>query len=108
MTVTDELKSAETKQAYDDFATDFAKLREDLAALKADLANLTQQGANDAKSAVKEGLSTAEDHTREAVETAADELQEIQKQAERAVRKKPLSALAGALAIGYFIASLRR
>lgn len=108
MAITDEIKSKETKQAYEEFLSDFAKLREDINTLKKDFSELTKQSASDAKSALKEGANTAEAQTREAVESAADELQEMQRQAERAIRKKPLSALAGAAAIGYFIATLRR
>lgn len=100
--------SRETKAAYDGLASDFAQLREDLKSLKADIASLGAAGAHDAKESLKEGVSSVEEHTREAVDTMTTEFQEIQRQAEKAVRKKPLTAVAAALAIGYFLSGLAR
>lgn len=113
MSVKDQLKQnetlgRETKDAYSDMASDFAQLRKDFGALKNDFATLTSAGARDAKGALKDGIADAEEHTREAMEAATSEMQEMQKQAEKAVRKNPITAVAGALAIGYFLARLHK
>ena len=113
MSVKDQLKQnetlgRETKDAYSDMASDFAQLRKDFGALKNDFATLTSAGARDAKGALKDGIADAEAHTREAMDAATSEMQEMQKQAEKAVRKNPITAVAGALAIGYILARLHK
>ncbi len=102
------LPESETKEAYSELASDFAKLREDLSTLKKDMAALSSAGVRDAKETLADGLASTEEQAREAVEAATSELQEIQKQAEKAVRKKTLTAIASALAIGYFLAASRK
>lgn len=91
-----------------DLKSDFARLKEDLKILKADIAAMSAVHAGEAKANLKEGLSSAEDHAKEAIDAASSEFQEIQLQAEKAVRKKPLTAVAAALAIGYFIGGIAR
>lgn len=91
-----------------DLKADMARLRNDLKELKNDMASMGSAHANDARASLKEGLSAAEVQARAAVDTATTELQEIQRQAESAVKKKPLTAIAAALAIGYFIGGIAR
>ena len=91
-----------------DLASDFERLKEDLRILREDLKAVSAAKASDAQEALKEGFSTAEAQAREAMNSAASELQEIQNQAGKAVRKKPLTAVAAALAIGYFIGGIAR
>lgn len=94
--------------AADNLSAEIKQLREDLKALKSDFSSLTATAADEAKSVFREKLSTAEEKVSDAVETGADELQEIQRQTEKAVRKNPLTAMAAAAAIGYFIAGITR
>lgn len=91
-----------------DIKRDLETLRDDLKTLKEDIAALGKARAETARENLKDGITNAEAQTKEALEDAATELQEIQHQAERAIRKKPITAIASALAIGYFIASLRK
>ena len=98
----------ETREAYSDLKNDFAQLREDLKAMQRDLSTLTGTGASTLKGAFKTGVSAAEDKAHDAVEYASSELHEIQSQAQSAVRRNPLSSMAAALAIGYFISSLTK
>lgn len=91
-----------------DLKADFARVREDIKVLKSDLAAIGAARANSAKASLEDGLSSAEEQARAALDTASTEFQEIQKQAEKAVRKKPLTAVAAALAIGYFIGGIAR
>lgn len=98
----------EEEASTGDLKADFARLKEDLNLLKSDIAAIGAARAEDAKASLKDGLSSAEEQAREAIDTASTELQEIQNQAEKAVRKKPLTAIAAALAIGYFIGGIAR
>lgn len=100
--------SAESKEALRELKDDFAQLREDISTLRKDFASLGATGASDLKNAVKSGLSKAEDKASDIAEYASSELYEIQKQAQRAVRKNPLSAVAAALAVGYFLSGITR
>ena len=92
----------------DDVKADFEQLREDLNMLKKDLAALLVDRTSEAKASLKDGVEAAEAHARAAVETATSEMEEIQRQAEKAVRKKPITAVAAALAIGYFLGGVVR
>ncbi|NNL88049.1 MAG: DUF883 family protein [Marinicaulis sp.] len=94
--------------AAGDLKSDFARLKADFKILKDDIAAMGAARAGEAKTNLKEGLVNAEDQAREAIDVASSELQEIQKQAEKAVKKKPLTAVAAALAIGYFIGGIAR
>ncbi|MEM8771302.1 MAG: hypothetical protein AAGD92_06610 [Pseudomonadota bacterium] len=91
-----------------DLAAEFSKFQRDLEALKRDIASLTQTGAQEVREEAKRRMNEAEMHAHEALDAASNEVQEIQRQAEKAVRKNPLTAMGAALAIGYFIASLRK
>lgn len=110
MAIAHDVKSAGTRDEAEspDFATEFSRFREDLDALKRDIAALTKTGAQEASDEVKRRVSSAEQHAQDALDTASNEMQEIQRQAERAVRKNPLTAVGAALAIGYFFATLRK
>jgi ElaB/YqjD/DUF883 family membrane-anchored ribosome-binding protein len=93
---------------YERLAADYSALKGDLKALRDDFAAFGAEAAHRAKGNVQTGLSAAEEQTREAVESAADEFHEMQRQAEKAIRKKPITAVAAALAIGYFLSAARR
>ncbi|WP_425408779.1 DUF883 family protein [Hyphococcus sp.] len=103
-----ESTSSETNAAYKQVSDDLKSLRDDLKALRHDFTSLSESAAGDAKQRLKDGFESAEEQTREAFDSAASELQEIQLQAEKAVKKKPITAVAAALAIGYFIGGVVR
>ncbi len=104
----DQDQLTDTNDAGADISAEIRQLRDDLKALKDDFTSLTATAAQEAKSVFKDKLSSTEDKVHDAVEAGASEMQEIQRQAEIAVRKKPLTAMAAALAIGYFIAGVTR
>jgi len=103
-----EFKPLKDDERFDRLAEDYSALKDDLKALRNDFAALGAEATHRAKDNIKTGLSAAEAQTREAVESAADEFHEMQRQAEKAIRKKPLTAVAAALAIGYFLSAARR
>lgn len=100
--------AAERKEAFDELKADFAKLREDLGMLRRDAANVGVAGAAEAKARLKDGASAASDKAAELTDYVSTEFFEIQRQAKSAVRKNPLSAVAAALAVGYFLSSISR
>ncbi len=93
---------------YETLAADLTHLRDDFKLLREDIAALGAAGANRAKKSFKDGLSSAEEEAQQAMELATTEFQEIQRQAEKAVRKKPLTAVLAAVAIGYFAGGILR
>lgn len=101
-------EAADDAQRHDKFSAELEKIRGDLAALKKDLSALTNAGAEEARMRLKEGVDEAEAQTRELMDTATSEFEDLRRQAERAVRKNPTTAVGAALAIGYFLAKLRR
>ncbi len=91
-----------------DFSSEIAQLRADLKALKDDLTSITTAATKEAKATLKDKISSAEERVSDAVDVGATEMKEIQRQTELAVKKNPLTAMAAALAIGYFIAGVTR
>lgn len=103
---------ASDKPAMDDalkaISEDLATFRKDFETLKEDVATLGAAGAERVEQTLKEGIETAQEKTRETLSEAETEFDEMRRQAERAVRKNPITAVAAALALGYFVSGLMR
>lgn len=99
---------SESRAAFGELSEDLKSLREDLNALRGDFTALSETAVKDARAKVNQGASAAEEQAREAIDSAASEMHELQTQVEKAVKKKPLTAVAAALAIGYFVGGLSR
>ena len=97
-----------TAQADDDLEAQVAQLQKDIR----DIAqSLTRMGENKVTEARKGAMSKAadlRDKGEEIVENVQDEFGAVEKQVKDAIREKPLTAIAGALAIGYVIAAITR
>jgi ElaB/YqjD/DUF883 family membrane-anchored ribosome-binding protein len=106
--VGEKVTSARTAQTADALERDVAQLREDLKRLRDDMLSLAGAATDDARQKARQKLSDAEETLHNVVDTGASELAEIQRQAEKAVRKNPLSAVGAALALGYFFSTLTR
>ena len=95
-------------EALNAIAEDFAKFRKDFDGLKSDVAALGAASAEEVETKLRRGAETAQADMRSAINDAESELDDIRRQAEKAVRKNPITAVAAALALGYFASGLMR
>lgn len=96
------------RESAQELRADFEQLREDLAQLRRDLMDLGAARASQMKSAAKTRLARTGERARDAADYASGELQHMRTQTEETVRNHPLTAVAAALAVGYFFSLIMR
>lgn len=105
---TGKLDKDEAKPGTTDLENEIAQLREDVAKLHEQLARTGEQTIETARRAANEGT----EHLRAKGEAAVDALKanagDLERQVTDKVREKPLTSLAVAAGIGYFLALLSR
>lgn len=97
-----------TKAKPEDLEAEIARLREDVARLTEQLAATGQHSYAAAKRAATEGAEQLRVKGEAAVESIRANATDLEKQVSDAVREKPISSLAIAVGIGYFLALLSR
>jgi ElaB/YqjD/DUF883 family membrane-anchored ribosome-binding protein len=85
-----------------------ARLQEDLKSIAATIAAMADDRATEAKGAAKGQVRNLMRTGQQAVDTVQDEFSEMEKQIKDTIRAKPLTAVAGAVAIGFCLALLTR
>jgi ElaB/YqjD/DUF883 family membrane-anchored ribosome-binding protein len=85
-----------------------ARLQEDLKSIAATIAAMADDKATEAKGAAKGRVQNLVRTGQQAVDTVQDELGDMEKQIKDTIRAKPLTAVAGAVAIGFCLALLTR
>lgn len=97
-----------TERSVSELESDLKQLREDVAKLTEQLAKTGQHSYGAAKRAASEGLDHLKNQSGAAVEGLKDNAREIEDQVAARVREKPITALAIAAGIGYFMALISR
>jgi ElaB/YqjD/DUF883 family membrane-anchored ribosome-binding protein len=97
-----------TKAKPEDLEAEIARLREDVARLSAQLSATGQHSYSAAKRAATEGAEQLRVKGEAAMENIRTNASDLEKQVSEAVREKPISSLAIAVGIGYFLALLSR
>lgn len=100
--------NSESYMAYKQLTDDLKTLQADLSALRRDVGEMSGTAAADAKHRLEAGIASVQAQARDVIDSAASELRDFELQAENAVKKRPITAVAAALAIGFFIGSLAR
>jgi ElaB/YqjD/DUF883 family membrane-anchored ribosome-binding protein len=98
----------ETERTVSDIEADLRQLREDVAKLAEQLAKTGQHSYGAARRAASEGLEQLRVQGEAAVEGLKDNAHDIEDQMTAKVREKPITALAIAAGVGYFLALLTR
>jgi ElaB/YqjD/DUF883 family membrane-anchored ribosome-binding protein len=99
-------KPDEVTQA--DLEADIRQLREDVAKLTEQLAQTGQHSFNAARRAASEGVEALRAQGEAAVDQLKTNARDLEDQVAVKVREKPITALAIALGVGYFLALLSR
>lgn len=97
-----------TKATPEDLEAEIARLREDVARLTDQLARTGEHTVSAAKRAARDGADHVRARGEAAVEALRSNAGDVEQQVTDAVREKPITALAIAAGIGYFLAMLSR
>lgn len=92
----------------DDLAAQVTQLQNDLKSITATLAGLAEDKVNDAQSIAKREAKNLAKSGQNAVEDIQDEFGQLEKQIKDTIREKPLTAVAGAIALGFVLAVVSR
>lgn len=85
-----------------------ARLQEDLKAIATSIAGLAEEKVSDARSLAKRETRQFVRAGQHAVEEVTDEFGHMEKQIKDTIREKPLTAVAGAIALGFLLAVISR
>lgn len=85
-----------------------AQLQKDLKSIASTLSGLAGEKVSDAQSAAKKELDNLARAGQDKVAEVQDEFGHLEKQLKDTIRQKPLTAVAGAVAIGFLLAVITR
>jgi ElaB/YqjD/DUF883 family membrane-anchored ribosome-binding protein len=92
----------------DDLSEQIQQLQADLKSIAATLANLAEDKVNEAQSMARREVKNLAKSGQHAVEDVQDEFGALEKQIKDTIREKPLTAVAGAIALGFILAVVSR
>lgn len=92
----------------DDLSTQVQQLQDDLKTIAATLATMAEDKVGEARSMAKREARHLANAGQQAVEDAQDEFGQLEKQIKDTIREKPLTAVAGAIALGFILAVVSR
>ena len=100
--------SSRSRRAEPDLEAQVQQLQDDIKGIAASLASLAEQKVGEAQSVAKRELRNLKAQGEQAVEDAQDEFGALEKQLKDTIREKPLTAVAGAVALGFILAVVSR
>jgi ElaB/YqjD/DUF883 family membrane-anchored ribosome-binding protein len=100
--------AASTRTREDELSAQISQLQADMKAIASTLAGLAEEKVADAQSMAKRQASSLARSGQQAVEDVQDEFGQIERQIKDTIREKPLTAVAGAIALGYILAVVSR
>ncbi|WP_423067055.1 DUF883 family protein [Devosia sp. CN2-171] len=92
----------------DDLSAQVQQLQDDLKSIASTLASLAEGKVNDAQSMAKREVKNVAKAGQHVLEDAQDEFGQLEKQIKDTIREKPLTAVAGAIALGFVLAVVSR
>jgi ElaB/YqjD/DUF883 family membrane-anchored ribosome-binding protein len=104
-------KPATTRPARsreDQLEDQISRLQDDLKAVTATLARLSSEKVNEARQSAKSEYRQLVQSGQDVIDSATDQAGALEKQLKDTIREKPLTAVAGAIGIGFLFALLSR
>ncbi len=92
----------------DDLEHQVAQLEADIRSITHTLGRMGELGVGEVKQRAKAQANYVAHKSQSAVEAVQDEFSDIEKQLKDTIRDKPLTAVAGALALGFVLAVITR
>ncbi len=101
-------RSRASRANPDDLEAQVAQLQSDLKSITQTLTRMGETQVDNVRSAAKSQAKTLVDRGQSALDDAQDEFGAIEKQIKDTIREKPLTAVAGAIALGFVLAVVTR
>lgn len=101
-------RAAARQSREDELSAQVHQLQTDLKSIAATLANLAEDKVSDAQRLAKREVKNLAKNGQHAVEDIQDEFGQLEKQIKDTIREKPLTAVAGAIALGFVLAVVSR
>jgi ElaB/YqjD/DUF883 family membrane-anchored ribosome-binding protein len=100
--------AASAESHEDELGDQISQLQADMKAIAQTLAGLAEDKVNEAQSVAKREVKNVTKAGQNAIEDAQDEFNQLERQIKDTIREKPLTAVAGAIALGYILAVVSR
>ena len=101
-------RAAAASSREDDLSDQISQLQSDMKAIADTLAGLAGDKVSEAQSVAKREVKNVAKAGQNAIEEAQDEFNQLERQIKDTIRDKPLTAVAGAIALGYILAIVSR
>ena len=101
-------RAAAARRREPDLEAQIEQLQNDLKGIASTLATLAEKKVDEAQSLAKREFKHLKSQGQSAVEDAQDEFGQLEKQIKDTIREKPLTAVAGAIALGFILAVVSR
>lgn len=101
-------RRSRSKASEDDLSAQVEQLQDDLKTIAATLANIAEEKVGEAQSVAKREAKNLAKSGQDVVEDVQDEFSALEKQIKDKIREKPLTAMAGAIALGFIMAVVTR
>lgn len=101
-------RRAAARHREDELSDQVQQLQADLRSIATTLAGLAEDKVNDAQKVAKREVKNLARSSQHAVEDVQDEFGQLEKQIKDTIREKPLTAVAGAIALGFVLAVVSR
>lgn len=98
----------QSQSREDDLSAQVQQLQSDLKSIASTLASLAEDKVNDAQKVAKREVKHLAHSGQSALEDVQDEFGQLEKQIKDTIREKPLTAVAGAIALGFILAVVSR
>ena|SRR5579862_572768 len=95
-------------KTQEDIESQLEQLQEDIHSITNTLTRLGKTSVNEARSTAQRGAHDLADRGQSMLNSAQDEFNSLEKQLKDTIRDKPLTAVMGAIAVGFVIAVLTR
>ncbi len=101
-------RGAARQSREDELSAQVHQLQNDLKSIASTLANLAEDKVHDAQKVAKREVKNLAHSGQSALEDVQDEFGQLEKQIKDTIREKPLTAVAGAIALGFVLAVVSR
>ena len=100
--------TAARRSREDDLSDQVSQLQNDLKSIAATLAGLAESKVHDAQKMAQREVKNLAHSGQNALDDVQDEFGQLEKQIKDTIREKPLTAVAGAIALGFVLAVVSR
>ena len=101
-------RAAESRADGTTLEDQIARLQDDLKSIAASITSLAEDKVSDARGTAKREARHLMRASQHAVDEVTDEFGHMEKQIKDTIREKPLTAVAGAIALGFILAVISR